>query len=113
MKTANDPRHRKRIEKVKALYTYSFSGVASKDIEEIVEKLPEIDARIAQAAPERPVTDMNKVDLAIVREGVFELLGGGKKEIVIDEMVEIAKVFGADSTPKFVNATLNTIAHAL
>ncbi len=111
MKTAKDPRHIHRIELVKLLYTYSFAGIVDDEIEEIVELLPTIDAHIKRIASEWSLEDMNKIDLAILRHGVFELLQKTlKPEIIIDESIEIAKEYGAQNSSKFVNAVLSKIA---
>lgn len=98
---------------MQSLYTYSFSGVVTKDIEGIVEKLTQIDELIGKVATDHGIAGMNKVDLAILRLAVFELLEGTKLNIVIDEAIEIAKSFGSDASSKFVNATLSKIAENL
>ncbi|HSW90074.1 MAG TPA: transcription antitermination factor NusB [Patescibacteria group bacterium] len=110
MKTARDPRHLKRIEDFKALYTYSFAGVVDERIEDVIEKISEIDAQIHEAAPEREILQMDKTNVALLRLGVFELMTGTKPSVVIDEVVEIAKVYGSESSPKLVHAVLNVVA---
>jgi N utilization substance protein B len=51
------------------------------------------------------------VDLAILRLAVFELLVEDKEppKVIIDEAVEIAKLYGSHSSAKFVNGVLGTI----
>jgi transcription antitermination factor NusB len=113
MKTAQDPRHLKRIEQMQALFAFDFAHPEGNGIlEEIVVKLPEIDAKILKAAPNWPIAQINKVDLAILRLSVFELLEGKTPaKVVIDEAVELAKEFGAEHSAQFVNGALNHIAH--
>lgn len=111
MKTSHDPRHENRVETVKKLFAHTFDSQQVEGIREIVEKLDEIDGQIREYAKERPLADINKLDLAILRLGVFELVYKKEKPaIVIDEAIEIAKEFGGDTSPKFVNAILGKIA---
>lgn len=111
MKTSKDPRHELRIETVKKLFTYDFDKSQDQGIAEIVTNLPAIDEKIREFATARPLEDISKLDLAILRNGVFELVyKHDKPAIVIDEAIEIAKEFGSDATPKFVNAILGKIA---
>lgn len=115
MKTAHDPRHEHRINTVKKLFAFTFDETQKSDIEaELLSHLEEIDQKIAQFATERPLSQVNKLDLAILRLGVFELVVRKEKPaIVIDEAVEIAKEFGGETSPKFVNAILGKIAESL
>jgi transcription antitermination factor NusB len=110
-----DDRHEKRIRRFQALFAYSF-GKQTYDptfesyIEQFKLDQPEIDAQIVQAAPEWPLDQINQVDLAILRISLFE--AKRKKtpvKVVIDEAVEIAKDYGGDTSPKFVNGVLGKI----
>jgi len=115
MKTAHDPRHKRREELLKKLYSYSF-GEEKKDkkIEQIIDKLPEIDKLITKNAPEWPIGKLNKVDLAILRLAIYELIEGKVPEkVVIDEAVELGKEYGAQNTARFVNGVLGTILENL
>jgi N utilization substance protein B len=112
MKTAHDPRHQKRRETVKLLFAESFSK--QKDLNDVarqvLSKLPAIDSLIQASATEWPIDKLNKIDLAILRLAVFELENSDTPpKVVIDEAVELAKEFGADSSPSFVNGVLGTI----
>jgi transcription antitermination factor NusB len=111
-----DPRHQLRIEVVQSLFAFSFyrpEDVAAFDgekwtlIADIVPELPEIDAEIQQFAPERPLSDINKVDLAVLRVIVFESRHKKTpKKVLVDEAVELAKELGSDNSAKFVNGVL-------
>ena len=74
----------------------------------IVEKLPEIDEEITQAAEGWKLSRMNKVDLSIIRLAAYELIFDedvpGK--VAINEAVELAKSYGGDESPQFVNGVL-------
>ncbi len=111
MKTSTDPRHRGRIRKVQSLFAYSFHDRVPGEIKEIVTQLPAIDAMIKNSAPEWPLDKINKIDLAILRVATHELLydKGIPPKVAIDEAVEIAKTYGSDSSPSFVNGVLGNI----
>lgn len=112
MKTAQDPRHQKRKEKIKLLFAESFTSQPKLPVEvkEILAKSAQIDGKIQNAAPAWPVEKLNKIDLAILRLAIYEL--ENKKtppKVVIDEAVELAKEFGSEKSPSFVNGVLGTI----
>ena len=70
-----------------------------------------IDNMIIPAAPEWPIDQIAKMDKAILRMSIYELLI--KKDVppkvAINEAVELAKEFGGDNSSKFVNGVLGTI----
>lgn len=113
MKTKTDPRHQKRREVVKNLFAYSFQGDQYRDPTShlIIENLSVIDSEIGLAAPEWPIERINKVDLAILRLAIFELLVQKKEppKVIIDEAVELAKEFGSEKSASFVNGVLGNI----
>lgn len=109
MKTARDPRHQHRIQLMKLLFSWNFfKKKPPKEISEIVKKLKTIDALIEKSAPDRPILEINRIDLSILRLATFELII--KKEVppkvVIDEAVELGKEFGSDSSGAFINGAL-------
>ncbi len=93
------------------LFAFSFeNGDTDESIVEIVEKLPEIDEKIKTFAPERPLSEMNKVDLAILRLSIYEAFyTKTPKKVVINEAIELAKEFGGDNSPKLINGALSHI----
>jgi N utilization substance protein B len=116
MKTKYDPRHKKRVEKVKLLFSYSFrpENREDEDIKEIlpiINAAPKLDKLIQEVAPEWPVDRLNKIDLAILRLSTFELLTNleTSAEVIIDEAVELGKEYGGESTAKFVNGVLGSL----
>lgn len=80
----------------------------TKKFENIVEKITEIDAAVNEVAKGWKTTRMGKVDLTIIRLAVYEM----KYEedipvkVAINEAVELAKKFGGDDAPAFVNGIL-------
>lgn len=113
MKTAKDPRHQEREEKVQRLYEYSFRNkkTVKTQISPVIKNLEQIDAFISAAAPSWPIDKLNKIDLAILRLAVYELKIEGKNppKVIIDEAIELAKRFGSESSSKFVNGALGSI----
>lgn len=112
MKTALDPRHQKRIDKMQQLFAVSFGSTKpQKIIVPIIENENTLDITIAKSAPEWPIDKIAKIDLAILRLAVFELLVEKKEppKVIIDEAIELAKEFGNANSPKFVNGVLGTI----
>jgi N utilization substance protein B len=112
MKTAHDPRHQKRRETIKLLFAQSFARqpVLNDIARKIVAKLPDIDSLIQASATEWPIDKLNRIDLAILRLAIYELHNTQTPpKVVIDEAVELAKEFGGDSSPSFVNGVLGTI----
>ena len=111
MKTSTDPRHKKREERVSVMYAHSFATPQElKIVATLLSHLGALDCAIALAAPEWPLTNMNRIDLAILRVATDELLySDTPPKVVIDEAVEIAKKFGAENSASFINGVLGTI----
>ncbi len=78
---------------------------------QIEEKIEEIDKNIKLAAPSWPIEKINKVDLAILRLAIYELILETKNppKVVIDEAVELAKQYGSESSPSFINGALGKV----
>lgn len=111
MKTAKDPRHLRRINLMQQLFTWDFSKRKTREIQEILPNLKQIDALIKASALERPLKGINKIDLAILRLSIFELIikKGIPFKVVVDEAVELGKEFGSDSSAGFINGVLGKI----
>lgn len=72
----------------------------------------EIDRKIAQALPaNRGITRLSKVVTAILRLAVYEMLyiEDVPDKVAINEAVELAKKFGEEDAPKFVNGVLSGV----
>lgn len=113
MKTPLDPRHRRRQEIVKSLFAHSFLSEQplSEDSQPIINALTQIDSTIRTIAPEFPIEKINKSDLAILRLAVYELSIERKEppKVIVDEAIELAKEFGGDSSPSFINGALGNL----
>ena len=74
----------------------------------IVSHLEEIDAKINEKARGWDTARMGKVDLTIIRLGIYEMLYDEDipESVAINEAVELAKKFGQDESAGFVNGVL-------
>ena len=112
MKTPYDPRHKKRQKLVEDLFKIQFHKQrVLPSAKEILTHKDAVDEQIKKAAPEFPIDKINKIDLAILRLAVYELLVEKKEppKVIIDEAIELAKEYGGDTSPSFVNGALGTI----
>ncbi len=112
MKLRTDPRHIKRIKIMQSLFTFNFLPQKHPGkIEEIILNLKKIDKLIQASAPGRPISEINRIDLSILRLAVFELIikRGEPPKVIIDEAVELGKEFGSDSSASFINGALGAV----
>lgn len=81
-------------------------------VEGVRDNRAEIDAEIAQAAPQFPVDQLAAIDRNVLRIALYELRYQPDVPLkaVISEAVDIAKRFGGDSSQRFVNGVLGKIA---
>ncbi len=72
----------------------------------------ELDHIIARYAPEWPLEQIAVIDRNILRLACWELAAQGETpvKVAINEAVELAKVYGSDSAPRFVNGVLGSLA---
>jgi|TARA_Y100000294_G_C8536715_1_gene329381 N utilization substance protein B len=77
----------------------------------VLEKLPEIDKIISGFAPSWPMNQMAVVDRNLLRMAIYEMVMDNETppKVAINEAVELAKVFGSESSPKFVNGVLGSV----
>lgn len=113
MKTATDPRHKKRVQLVQHLFSADFQKHSDPLIKHIWKRFPQIDPIIAEAAPQWPTDKLNRIDLAILRLAVYELTVDKKEpyKVIIDEAIELAKEFGSGNASEFVNGVLGFIVN--
>lgn len=117
-----DKRHQRRILFLQALYAnefppqswevedFDFGEKTLTKVEAIKPYLEEFDAQIQAVAPERPIKDISKIDLSILRLILFEhQTKNTPVKVLIDEGVELAKEFGNDNAFAFVNAVLEKL----
>ncbi len=114
MATQINRKHLWRIRMFKMLYQLLFKNENEKVLKEktknIQAKLPVIDKIITKYAPEWPLEKINKVDLAILRLAIYELLTkNAPYKVIINEAVEIAKTYGSQNSSSFINGVLGKI----
>ena len=75
------------------------------------EHLADIDAHIQSAAREWPLQQMARIDKNILRLAIYEILFNNTvpAKAAINEAVELAKIFGSDTSSRFINGVLGTI----
>lgn len=76
----------------------------------LLEKLPEIDARIETHANGWKKERLGKAELAILRVALYEMFYDEVPDAVaINEAVELAKAYAPEQAPKFINGILGKI----
>lgn len=77
-------------------------------LHQIIEKLPLIDPLLDEVSSGWRLNRMGKVDLTLLRLAVYEMNYDEEipVKVAINEAVELAKKFGADQSPAFVNGVL-------
>lgn len=78
----------------------------------VIQNREKIDEHIQRFAPAWPIEQIPPVDKNILRLAIFEILLDNKVpiKVAINEAVELAKTFGSDNSPKFVNGVLGTVS---
>ncbi len=78
----------------------------------VIRNRDEIDQRIRNFAPTWPVEQLSVIDRNILRLAIYEILLDNRVpvKVAINEAVELAKAFGSDSSSKFINGVLSSVA---
>ena len=129
-------RHNARRAAVQALYQWDLTQQKAQDIEssfmkihdmmnvdrkyltEILTKVPDVEEELEQAITPfigRDFSSLDPVERAILRLGAYELTfrEDVPTKVVLNEMIELAKVFGADHSYKFINGVMDKLAKNL
>ena len=77
----------------------------------VLEHRPDLDKTIEGIATDWPLEQMAIVDRNILRLAIYEITLGNETpvKVAINEAVELAKLFGSDSSRRFVNGVLGTL----
>lgn len=79
----------------------------------VIAELPEIDKAINEKTESWTTKRMSKLDLSIIRLAVYEIRKNDPDvpmKVAINEAVELAKTYGSEDSPKFVNGVLRHFA---
>lgn len=78
----------------------------------VMHRQVKLDTLIQQFAPEWPVDQMAIIDRNILRLAIFEIAvsNTAPMRVAINEAVELAKAYGADTSPRFINGVLGSVA---
>ena len=129
-------RHNARRAAVQALYQWDLTQQKAQDIEssfmkihdmmnvdrkyltEILTKVPDVEEELEQAITPfigRDFSSLDPVERDILRLGAYELTfrEDVPTKVVLNEMIELAKVFGADHSYKFINGVMDKLAKNL
>ena len=100
-------------------YLEDVSGITEKELNyitdkvlKIVDKIQVLDGMINEVSLGWPTTRLGKSELTIMRLAVYEMKFDDDipVNVAINEAVELAKKYGADSAPSFVNGVLSKLA---
>lgn len=77
----------------------------------IINHLTAINDDLKKYATQWPLEQITLIDRNVLRLGIYEMLLSKETppKVAIDEAIEVAKVFGGDSSSKFVNGVLGAI----
>lgn len=83
---------------------------ARKLVHGILSVVTQLDQYIQSHAPEWPLDQVAVIDRNVLRMALYEFtLGRVPVKVAINEAVELAKEYGADSSPRFVNGVLGAL----
>jgi N utilization substance protein B len=90
--------------------TVEDKGFIERLVQGINSKGAALDAALQPIAPEWPIDQIARMDRAVLRMGLYELLHEPDvpPKVVINEAVELAKAFGSENSSKFINGVLGT-----
>jgi N utilization substance protein B len=88
------------------------AGFARTLLSGVLKDLSRIDAIIEGATPSRPLQEQAAVDRNILRVAVREFLVDNLTPAgaAINEAVELAKKYGSESSPRFINGVLGAVS---
>lgn len=97
---------------------HDMQNVDKKYLREITTQVPKLDEELqAEIGPhlDRDFDKLDPIEKAILRVGAYEL--GHRSDVptkvVLNEMIELAKVFGSEHSYKFINGVMDKLAKSL
>jgi N utilization substance protein B len=90
----------------------SAARFATELVEGVIVNRTRIDEVLAQVAPAWPIDQIPAIDRNILRLAIYEVVIDNKVPMraAINEAVELAKTYGGDNSPKFVNGVLGSVS---
>ena len=91
--------------------TLNASTFAYELVHNVLENISELDNIIESYATSWPLSQMLIVDKNLLRMAIAEMQSGKSvpQGAIVNEIVEIAKIFGSESSPGFVNGVLGSL----
>lgn len=126
-------RHRARIAALQALFELEFAAnqpdrIIERTVQEkglldegakfagelvngVINNRQSLDNTIANFAPAFPVAQLAPMDRNILRLALYEIMvqQSAPAKVAVNEAVELAKEFGAETSPKFINGVLGSV----
>lgn len=98
-----------------ASLTEDQAAFARSLVAEVLNHKESLDDVIRQAATQWPVEQLSAIDRNILRLAIREILmnNGAPIRAAINEAVELAKTYGSDSSPRFINGVLGSVSLSL
>ncbi|MSQ12140.1 MAG: transcription antitermination factor NusB [Dehalococcoidia bacterium] len=97
-------------ERYERYLTSEVLGLAHDLIEGVVAKKEELDQQIQELAPAWPVSQLSPIDRNLLRMAIFEVTATKTPpKAAINEAVELAKLYGSESSPRFINGVLGSV----
>jgi N utilization substance protein B len=89
-----------------------LSDFARQVVAGVIRQAATLDKLIQKYAPEWPLDQMAIIDRNILRIAIWEFAADRHTpiKVAINEAVELAKLYGSDSAPRFVNGVLGALA---
>lgn len=89
-----------------------ITAYAQELVSGVMENQQRIDEIIAEAAPAWPLDQIAATDRNILRLAIYEIVIDNKVPMraAINEAVELAKEYGGDNSPRFVNGVLGSVS---
>ena len=83
--------------------------------EEVIAQRDNLDIEIQRYAQSWPVEQLSPVDRNILRIAIYEVKRGQEVplQVAINEAVELAKRFGGEGSPRFINGVLGAVAESM
>ncbi len=97
---------------IKDMMRYDLSDFQIRLLETFIDNREAIDDKLSRALKDWKLDTLGKVELACLRLAVTEMyyVDDVPNAVAINESIELAKTFGDEKTPKFVNGVLRTVS---